>query len=118
MAFFLRFTVDAQDDLERKVSYDCDISENLDSIPDNAVRFEDGLIGIPLPGLCGYELDAETIDDAVELAKQGQVIGHNYLPYGNIENDDWVIFEGEYVAELPFGDGISFRPETVVYVNK
>lgn len=108
MAYFLRFTNDANADLERGTSLHASGMGEEVSLADMAAAFGceeseveliDGLWFQVLDGLCGYMLDAKTIEEAIE----------------EVENNDYqfsfvgrpVIFSGRYSQDselVPDGD--------------
>ncbi len=100
MAFFLRFTTDANADLERGVSFH-HANETLDNEE--------------LSGLCGFELEAETIEEAIEEVESNYSSLHhgggvyNTAAFGK----DWAIFSGKYLDSVP--DGHVFLASKIVY---
>lgn len=81
MAFFLRFTNSAKEDLERGTSLHlsdfskedisiADLAEMFDCDEDDIVEFN-GRLCQQLDGICGYELEATTIEEAIEEVNEG-----------------------------------------------
>lgn len=100
MAFFLRFTTNANADLERGVS----------SHHANEATYNE-----ELSGLCGFELESETIQEAIEEVEanyssrsQGGGV-YNTEVFGT----DWAIFSGKYLDSVP--DGHVFLASKIVY---
>jgi hypothetical protein len=89
MAFFLRYTQTPQLDLEIGVS---------GHYNDEGEKEE-------LDGLCGFELEAETIEEAIEEAQlHNEGIVYNFKSMGDIA----YIFEGKFLDFVP--DGHVFEP--------
>jgi len=123
MNLYLRFTTDHEDDAQRGTSYhdigfykgedveiDARYAAGRDENGKEIILMDDRYISV-IGGLCGYLMEAETLEDAIEEAKAG-----NY-PYGSIGFDAWVIFEGEDPRiQNVFGDGDIFRPIRVLHV--
>lgn len=64
-----------------------------------------------LPGLCAFELEAETLEEAFEEAKS-----LNRDAYSTKYNDNWHILQANYCGDCPEGDLI--ENITVLYSNK
>lgn len=95
--YFLRFTENPEADLERGQSYHYD---------DDGNKYEVG-------GLCGFELEAETLEEAIEEVKE---FSWNYVYNFKSMGDIACIFTGEDVDTVPDGD--VFEAEELVWVNK
>ena len=118
MTYFLRFPIDIEVDMTRKTSLDwiadsreaAGISENATHDKNGRLLIdEDHGVCVILPGLCAHELQAETLEEAIEEAQTTS------WPYGDVRSNDWVIIDGEYIEDLPFGDGVLMTPKEVVY---
>ena len=122
MAYFLRFTETANEDLERNESYHASglskdevtveqVAEMFDCGEDCVILLDDGIYSNNkengdlcyfqrLDGLCGFQLEADTLEDAIIEAES--------FNYNSIYNtDDMVnfsIFEGDYITDCPEGD--------------
>lgn len=132
MAYFLRYTTTANQDLERNASFHasglskqdstlesvaslfgCDIEDVvlLDyGMYNNGVNNGDMCYFHQLEGLCGFELEAETLEEAIVEAKE--------FSFNEVYNSDSMgeiitIFEGEYIDENL--EGCLFDAEKIVY---
>lgn len=97
--YFLRFTTSAKRDLKRGYSYHSN---------DEGKRQK-------LSGLCGFELSAETLEEAIEEAKE-RFADMNCNRVYNIESfgKDWAIYKGVMLEEyLPDGD--LFKADSIEY---
>ena len=98
MAYFLRFTNTANEDLERGTSL-----LDLPSLDKPVV----------LEGLCGYsfctqeEIDYSILSDD-EIEAKVNMYKRNSLYEGSA-----VIFEGKYVENNPNGEGVIFTPKSI-----
>ena len=116
MKYFLRFTNTAAEDLERATSVNAsDLNVNEISKEDAAAMFGcdeemieevNGCWYQILDGLCGYLLDAETLEDAIEEVentnKQFSFVGRP------------VIFKGTYSGDSNYvADGDLFKPISI-----
>lgn len=122
MAYFLRFTTDPLGDIERGTSYhlsdlkqgdiydDCgELLEGDDEIEKVALLFgcdaseievfKNGAFVQSLGGLCCFELEGNTIDDAIESAKNISSGSYSF----NTHCDMAYIFEGDYYDSCPEG---------------
>lgn len=122
MAYFLRFTTDPNGDLERGTSYhlsdfkqgtiydDCgELLEGDEEIEKVAEMFgcdaseievfENGTFVQSLGGLCCFELEGDTLDKAVESAKNISSGSYSYATHGDMA----YIFEGDYCGSCPEG---------------
>jgi len=99
--YFLRFTTNAKRDLKRGYS---------NHFNDNGKREK-------LCGLCGFQLEAETLEEAIEEVKENFANQSNNTVY-NIDSfgTDWAIFLGSYRDSVP--DGHVFIPKTIEYQAK
>ena len=132
MAYFLRYTQNAQLDLERNSSFHASGLSEKDSTTENIAslfecEIEDVILldnGIyndgvsngdmcyfhQLEGLCGFELEADTIEEAIEEAND---FGFNEVYNSDSMGDIVTIFEGEYLDENL--EGCLFDAEKIVY---
>lgn len=107
--YYLRFTNTATEDLERGTSIHCsDLDVNEITKSDAASMFgcEEDSIGIfnntwahILDGLCGYSLDAENLEDAIEEVNertfQFDFVGRPVIFKGRISQEDNLIPDGD-----------------------
>lgn len=137
MAYFIRFVgsdANAQADLERGYSFreyqffmsdedaresdfveyygvDADTIESFEVSSGEPFGFDAGvttLYGFALDGLCGFQSDAETLEEAIEEAKTRSYNG-GYWP--------WVaVYTGRYCGQADGGDGDLFVPQTLEMV--
>lgn len=132
MAFFLRYTTTANEDLDRNASFHasglskqdstfesvaslfgCDIEDVVlldNGMYNNGVNNGDMCYFHQLQGLCGFELEAETLEEAIQEAKE--------FSFNEVYNSDTMgeiitIFEGEYIDENL--EGCLFDAEKIVY---
>lgn len=109
MAYFLRFTETAQNDLERGTSiHASDLSIN-DFTPEQAaesfgcdvdsVGEFNGCYCQILDGICGYTLNAETLEEAIEEVEgnsyQFEFVGKAVIFTGRYSNDSDLIPDGD-----------------------
>ena len=130
MAYFLRYTETANEDLNRNASFhasglnesdasiedvaamfDCDEDEitMLDNgIYNNNIANEDFCYFQKLDGLCGFELESTNLEDAKK-----EIENHNFNSVYNSEsmNGLSVIFEGLFIAENE--EGCLFNAEKI-----
>jgi len=113
MAYFLRFTNTANDDLKRGTSLhfsDLEASEvsksraaEMFNCETSEVKKVNGLWCQVLDGLCGYLLEASTLEEAIEEVREG---GYQFEFVGRP-----VIFSGKYSQDSDFiPDGDLFIP--------
>lgn len=132
MKYFIRYTENANQDFERKCSYhnsdykvgdvakwndedertekeilsktwNCEIEE---------VVVIDGYYSQELSGLCAFELDAETEEEAIEEAKE-----HNFNAVYNTDDfPSYTVFAGRFIDDCP--EGCVFIPTKIIYENK
>jgi len=109
MAYYLRFTETAEQDLERGTSiHSSDLSVN-DFTTEQAANYFgcdieavgefNGCYCQILDGICGYELQAETLEDAIEEVNSNQ---YQFSSIGKA-----VIYSGRYSSQnvlVPDGD--------------
>jgi len=119
MSYFLRYTNTANEDLERGTSVNAsDLDVNEISKSDAASMFGceaemieevNGCWFQILNGLCGYQLEADTIEDAIEEAKEAK---RQFAFVGKP-----VIFKGKYSSDSDYvADGDLFIPLSIVLV--
>ena len=130
--FFLRYTTTANEDLERNASYHgSGMSQNEAKINEIASAFgcaETDIVlldnGIhskgvanndmcyfqKLVGLCGFELDAETLEEAIEEANE---FYFNNVYNSELMGDMITIFEGDYLGGNI--EGCFFNAEKIVF---
>lgn len=133
MKYFLRYTENANEDLERNESYhasglnekdcsiddvaamfDCDVDEIelLDNGKyNNDVENGDMCFFQVLDGLCGFELEAESLEEAIEEAEE---FYYNSV-YNSESMTNWAIFEGYLVNDCP--EGICFNAYKIAYTK-
>lgn len=115
MAFFVRFTTNAKLDLERGKSFHCTpFSEGEISIEKLAASIDcdeddievvDGLYVQMLEGLCGFKLDAKTLNEAIEETKEGVEDKRSSFQQYSPQTGSIAIFKGiETDADVPDGD--------------
>jgi hypothetical protein len=108
MTYFLRYTNTANEDLERATSVNAsDLDANQISKEDAASMFGcdedmidevDGCWFQILNGICGYELESETLEDAIEEAateKQFSFVGRPVIFYGKYASDSEYVADGD-----------------------
>lgn len=109
MAYFLRFTETAQNDLERGTSiHASDLSVNDFSAEQAAGIFGCDVDSVGefngchcqiLDGICGYTLSAETLEEAIEEVEtkswQFEFIGKAVIFTGRYSNDSDLIPDGD-----------------------
>ena len=108
MKYFLRYTNTANEDLERGTSVNAsDLDVNEISKEDAAAMFGcdeemieevNGCWFQILNGICGYELEAETIEEAIEEAateKQFAFVGRPVIFSGRYSSDSNYVADGE-----------------------
>lgn len=132
MAFYLRYTEKPIEDLLRGVSYHASGMSVEDTTIENVTSLfdcdEECIVELDwgvyskgkadgnicyfqeLNGLCGFELEAETLEDAIEEANEFE-----YNSAYESSNTNWAIFEGEYAGDCPEGE--LFSPVAVLYDN-
>jgi MinD-like ATPase involved in chromosome partitioning or flagellar assembly len=107
--YFARVTKNPKKDLKRGTSlHFSDEKEGNRKLDGNEIVV-DGYICTVLKGLCGYEMEAETIEEAIEELEE--LKNSSYIPFDN--TFEWHIFEGEEISEyLP--DGNLFYPINIL----
>ena len=121
MAFFVRFTTNAKLDLERGQSFHSTgfkkgeikkkrLAEMLDCDKGD-IEVIDGLYVQLLEGLCGFELEAETLEEAIEEVEEA--LEEPKSPFHQYSQLRVVaIFKGELTnSDVPDGD--NFRPVSI-----
>ena len=106
MSYFLRYTNIANEDLERGTSINA--SDFQGSIEDAAemfgcdvdmIKMINGSYCQVLNGLCGYELSAESLEDAIEEVnesnKQFAFVGRPVIFAGRYSSDSNYVADGE-----------------------
>lgn len=116
--FFLRFTDTANEDLQRGTSLNhsgLDSSFSIESVAElfgcdsDSVELLDGLYVQVLNGLCGYQLESDNLEDAIEEVKD------NNYQFSNVGNA--VIFNGKYSSDSTFvADGDLFIPKSIAHI--
>ena len=117
MTYFLRFTETAEADMERNQSVHATDSASIAEAvewhggdTDDYVIIESGLVCQKIEGLCGFELDAENLEDAMAEIENG-----DWGIY-DADNMSWAIFDGEDAdSDLPDGD--TFVAISIIYKN-
>lgn len=116
MAFFLRFTETPKADLKRGYSHhffgtDESFIEDLDN-----VEWVEGLgqYAEELDGLCGYELDSDSLEDALEEVEDMQ--NNPFKDCFSWKSDSWSIYEGEYIDDCP--EGSVFKAASILHTNR
>jgi hypothetical protein len=110
MAFFLRYTDKLELDLERKTSVHlCDGAEGAD-------EFVEGLGYVQiLNGLCGFAIEADNEEEAIEEAIEAVKYNRKRLN-ANASGEEYgrhaFLFEGNYTGDCVDGD--LFSPSRVV----
>jgi len=110
MAFFLRYTDKAEIDLARKTSVHLCDSEN------QADEFISGVGHVQfLNGLCGFEIESENEEDAIEEAVE-YVLYHRQNFHANSSGEEFgrhaFLFEGKISGDCI--DGVLFMPKRIV----
>lgn len=113
MAFFLRYTEQAQKDLKRGTSvHPSDITDKKTAIEvlGGDIAKVNGFWCQVIDGLCGFELDAEDLEEAIEEAQDHRCGAYDFRSMGKMA----VIFEGEITsADVP--EGCAFNPSKIAY---
>jgi hypothetical protein len=132
MAYFLRYTETPKQDLKRNASFHASGLSKKDSTMKNIANLfgceEDSIVLLDngmynnsiangdmcyfhqLEGLCGFELEAETLEEAIEEAKE---FGFNEVYNSDSMRDIITIFEGEYLDDNL--EGCLFDAKKIVY---
>lgn len=129
MKFFLRFTPTPDLDLERGTSYhetpwDEDertieeVAEACDCPVDSIEAFDFRGRGVntymqALGGLCGFELEAQTLEDAIKEAEDKYAASNDGHGYDMRSIPTWAIFTGSVEDRCP--EGVVFCPRAVVH---
>jgi hypothetical protein len=74
-----------------QVFFDCEVEE-IEVV-------EDGYYVQVLSGLCGFELEPDSLEDAIEEAKSFR---YNSV-YNSVDMKKWTIYEGKYNDDCPEG---------------
>ena len=115
--YYLRFTDTAKEDLERGTSLNhsgLDSSSKIESVAElfgcdaDSIELLDGLYVQVLNGLCGYELQSDNLEDAIEEVE------NNYYQFSNVGKA--IIFNGTYSSDAKYvADGDLFIPKSIAY---
>jgi hypothetical protein len=116
MKYYLRFTNDAKADLERGTSVNAsDLNVNeinkedaaaMFGCDENSIEEVEGCWYQILDGICGYELEADNLEDAIEEVNERN-FQFNFVGRP-------VIFKGEYAIDGQYvADGDLFTPESI-----
>ena len=123
MNFYIRYSEEIEKDLERGCSFhytglDKSFSEE-DIESATGLAFEEleyseeaGQYVQPLAGLCAFELEAETVEEAIEEAKEfhfNEVYNSNSMSFFHV-------LEGEYADDCP--EGVCITNASVLYSNE
>lgn len=115
MAYFLRYTNTASKDLQRGTSLHCSGLDKQDAqtkgqaakmldIEPSEITFANGVWCQILNGLCGYLLEASTIEEAIEEVfeneRQFAFIGRPVIFSGKYSNDSELVPDGDLF--IPF----------------
>jgi len=132
MKYFIRYTENANQDFERKCSYhnsdykvgdvakwnEEDERSEVEILAEkwgcevDEVVVLNGYYSQELSGLCAFELDAETEEEAIEEAQE-----HNFNAVYNTEDfTTYAVFAGRFIADCP--EGCVFIPTKIIYENK
>ena len=131
MTYFLRYTENANADLERNESLhasglnekDCsieDVAAMFDCDVDEIELLANGLYsnGIEngamcffqvIDGLCGFELEGERLEEAI---KEAENFRYNSV-YNSEDMNSWCIYEGKYNDDCP--EGCLFNASKIAY---
>lgn len=128
MTYFLRYTEKAEQDLERNESYHnsdykvCSldwledgqtekefVAEVFGCDVDEIEVAEDGYYVQVLNGLCGFELESENLEEAIEEA---EYFKFNSV-YNSVDMPNWAIYEGSYNDDCP--EGCLFNAQKIAY---
>lgn len=107
MAYFIRYTETPQEDLERGCSY------HLADVPAEGYEWNDYFrcYAQELEGLCAFELDAETEEEAIEEAEE--------FGFGAIfssEMDSYCVLQGQFIDTCP--EGCVIRANKIIHTQK
>jgi hypothetical protein len=111
--YFLRYTEQPKKDLERGTSvHPSDFTnkkEATEAIGGELVKVN-GFWCQVIDGLCGFELESDNIEDAIEEVEDHRCGSYDFRSMGKMA----VIFEGEITGEgVP--DGCTFIPSKIAY---
>lgn len=108
MAYFIRFTDTPKADLERGTSY------HLAEVEADGYEWNDhfNCYAQDLGGLCAYELEAETEEDAIEEAETFQ----QDIFDAQSELDSYCVIEGKYLEDCP--EGVVIKAAKIIEVKK
>lgn len=102
--FCLDFDADDTSAEEKIEAFKKAFGEAHDIDPEDMIWIEaDGYWAQVLPGLCGFELESETLEEALAaIADPDSDDGDLIRSYDTV--DAWAIYEGEYETDCPEGD--------------
>lgn len=108
MKYFIRFTDTPKFDLERGVSY------HLSDVEADGYEYNEhfGCYAQDLGGLCAYELEAETEEEAIEEASSFK----QDIFDANDDLDSFVVLTGEYLDDCP--EGVVIKAKDIVFTKK
>lgn len=108
MAYYIRFTDTPKADLERGVSY------HLSDVPAPECEWSDHFkcYAQPLSGLCAYELESETEEDAIEEAASFK---RDVFDSAS-DLDSYCVIKGVYVDDCP--EGVVITAQRIVFIKK
>jgi len=129
MALILRYTENAVQDLKHGYSYHqiqplsiyealvdlhdglsaLEVASKLLDIDVDELEVKNGIILQALSGLCGFELDSENIEDAIEEA---MAFRYNHV-YNTKEMPFFAIYEGSVIEGNE--EGVLFRAKSILY---
>jgi len=115
--YFLRFTNNPLDDLNRNESYWNHDNFPMEEDPPYVARadklrynHEFGCWVEVHDGLCGFYLDADTIEEAIETVSR-----QKSWAYFSTDLDEWVIFEGSLSINQDTPEGQTFFASKIAY---
>lgn len=113
MAYFLRYTEQPTKDLKRGTSvHPSDIIDKktaIEVLGDDITKVN-GFWCQVIDGLCGFELEADNLEDAIEEVEDHRCGSYDFRTMGKMA----VIFEGEITSEdVP--EGCAFNPKSIAY---
>lgn len=126
--FFLRFTTDANKDLERGQSFHAtdfakgEIKKSklakMMGCEKDDISVVNGYLVQLLDGLCGFELESSSLEEAIEEVRDAldspNSPFHQYIGIGG-----WAIFKGKLSSsDFQVPDGDLFSPFSVEYISQ
>lgn len=108
MRYYIRYTETPNADLERGVSY------HLAEVEAEGYEWNDyfNSYAQQLSGLCAFELEAETLEEAIEEAAAFKVNSN----FNSQNGDSYCILSGVHVDDCP--EGVVVRSDKIVYIVK